>query len=61
LLAFVPLALVTLARLPALGNIVDIVIGLLLNLYYFSALMRIVSASPQLFPRYWEASKNSAE
>jgi hypothetical protein len=61
LVAFVPLAFVMLLRQPALSSIVRIVIDLPLNLYYFSALMRIVSTAPELYPRYWEASKNSAQ
>lgn len=52
---------VVLLHLGVSGSILGIAGGLLLDLYYFSALMRIVLTSPQLRRRYWEASQNNAQ
>lgn len=48
-------------HLGPLTIVIGFVLGMLLNLYYFSALMRIVSISPQLWKTYWEASENTAQ
>jgi hypothetical protein len=48
-------------RLGVLAYVLGAALGVPLNLFCSTATMRIVSTAPELYGRYWEASKNSAE